>query len=154
MVRRATLSDVPILVSIGALFHSQTVLADLLPYDPESVRVLLSTSIESENCIVFVLEDTGEVIGGICGMVIPLYWNNCLLVGQQFAWFVRNTRRRGLAAVALLDAFERWAIEEMGAVAVFSGAKNDGNREAMDKLLSRRDYVNLESMYLKTTGKE
>lgn len=149
MIRRATLSDVPVLISIGALFHSQTVLADLLPYDGESVRHLLTTSIESDGCVVFVLEDKGEVIGGICGAVVPLYWNMRLLVGQQFAWFVRNTRRRGLSAVSLLDAFERWAIEEKDAVAVFSGAKNDGNREGMDKLLTRKGYINLESMYLK-----
>lgn len=153
MIRLATLSDIPVLISIGALFHSQTVLADLLPYDGESVRHLLATSIESDACVVLVLEEKGEVIGGICGSVVPVYWNQRLLVGQQFAWFVRNTRRRGLAAVGLLDAFERWAVDEKGAVAVFSGAKNDENAQAMGKLLSRKGYINLESMYLKTVGR-
>jgi hypothetical protein len=152
MIRAAVFSDVPGLVSIGALFHSQTVLADLLLYDGESVRQLLTASIESDSCAVFVLEEKGEVIGGICGSVVPMYFNHRLLVGQQFAWFVRPTRRRGLAALGLLDAFERWAVEDKGAVAVFSGAKNDANAEGMEKLLGRRGYLNLESMYLKTVG--
>lgn len=153
MIRLATLSDVPVLISIGALFHSKTVLSDLLPYDGESVRHLLTTSIKNSDCVVYVLEEKEEVIGAICGSVVPVYWNQRLLVGQQFAWFVRPTRRHGLAAVGLLDAFERWAVDEKGAVAVFSGAKSDENAQAMGKLLGRKGYINLESMYLKTVGR-
>lgn len=148
MIRLATLSDVPVLVAIGTLFHSRTALAEILPYDAESVRRLLVDSIEGDHCAVFVLEDKGEVVGGIVGAVVPVYWNVRLMVGQQFAWFVRPARRHGLAALGLLDAFERWAIDK-GAVAVFSGAKNDENAAAMDKLLTRKGYFNLESMYLK-----
>lgn len=153
MIRLATLTDIPVLVGIGSLFHSRTALADLLAYDAESVRQLLTVSIEKDDCAVFVLEEKGEVIGAICGSVVPVYWNHRLLVGQQFAWFVRPSRRHGLAALGLLDAFERWAIEEKGAVAVFSGAKNDENAEAMGKMLKRKGYFNLESMYLKTVGR-
>lgn len=152
MIREATLSDVPVLISIGALFHSQTVLADLLPYDGESVRQLLTTSLENDSCVVYVLEDKGEVIGGICGAVVPVYWNARLLVGQQFAWFVRPSRRHGFASLGLLDAFEKWAFEK-GAVGTFSGAKNDENAAAMGKLLGRRGYFNLEGMYLKMKGR-
>lgn len=148
MIRPATFEDIPVLVSIGSLFHSQTILDELLPYDSGSVRHLLEASIEKPECTVIVLELEGEVIGGIVGAVSPVYWNQSLLVGQQFAWFVRNSKRRGMASVKLLEAFEKWAFEN-GAVAVFSGAKNDANREGMDKLLSRKGYFNLESVYLK-----
>jgi hypothetical protein len=51
-----------------------------------------------------------------------------------------------------LDAFEKWAFEEKGAAVVFSGAKNDENAAAMDNLLNRRGYFNLESLHLKTRG--
>jgi len=152
MIRKATVKDVPTLVSLGALFHAHTVLADLLEYDGESVRDLLITSIGSSDCSVFVLEEKGQVIGGICGGVVPLYWNRKLLVGQQFAWFVKPSERRGLSSLGLLDAFERWAYDH-GAAAVFSGAKNDENGPVMDKLLKRRGYINLESMHLKAYPK-
>lgn len=152
MIRLATLTDVPILVSLGALFHSRTALDKILPYNGECIRQLLTCSIEAESSIVLVLEDKGEVVGAIVGTMIPLYWNFTLMAGQQIAWFVRPTRRHGLAALGLLDAFEKWAFEEQGASVVFSGAKNDDNAAAMDKLLTRRGYFNLESLHLKTRG--
>jgi hypothetical protein len=149
MIRKATLEDVPILIAIGSLFHSQTVLSDLLPYDSESVRHLLVTSIENDACAVFVLEDKGKVVGGICGAVVPMYWNNRLLVGQQFAWFVVPSKREGIKSLGLLDEFERWAFEEKDAVACFSGRKQDENAKAMGRLLSGKGYFELESMHLK-----
>jgi hypothetical protein len=148
MIREAQLADIPVLVALGALFHSQTVLADLLPYDAPSVQRLLEDALQNEAYAVFVMTDAEEITGMICGALVPLYWNTRMVVGQQLAWFVRPSRRCGLVSVKLLSVFEDWALEH-GAAAVFSGAKNDEGAQGMDKLLTRRGYINLESMYLK-----
>jgi hypothetical protein len=152
VIRNATLVDIPHLVALGELFHSQTVLSELLPYDAPSVEQMLMHAIGDGACTVVVLTKQDEVVGAICGAVVPLYWNVNVLVGQQFAWFVQPSKRCGLISLKLLDAFETWAFAQ-GASAVFSGAKNDEGAQGMEKLLSRRGYLNLESMYLKVRSK-
>lgn len=149
MIRPAILSDIPDLVGLGRMFHVSTRLARLAPYHKQSVDDLLSGMINdpSGRSVVLVMELDNVVVGGICGVICPAYWNQACLIGQQLAWFV-HPDHRGRGSVRLLAEFERACIER-GARLISSGAKHDGSFEGMDAVLTRRGYFELESMYLK-----
>jgi len=152
MIRPAKLGDIPDLVGLGRLFHASTRLAELAAYDKSCVADLLASMVHSAKSVVLVMEKDGVVVGGICGVVVPAYWNNSCLIGQQFAWFV-HPDHRGLGSVRLLAEFERESFKR-GARLISSGAKHDASFEGMDAVLKRRGYFELESMYLKAVNSE
>jgi hypothetical protein len=147
MIRPAKLDDIPDLVGLGRMFHASTRLAGLAPYDKHCVADLLSGMIHSRKSVVLVMERDGVVVGGICGVIVPAYWNRFVLIGQQFAWFV-HPDHRGKTSLKLLDGFERECMQR-GARLISSGAKHDAHFEGMDAVLTRSGYFELESMYLK-----
>ncbi|KAB0670352.1 hypothetical protein F6V30_09370 [Oryzomonas sagensis] len=148
MIRAATTEDIPAMAALGRIFHAATRLAELAPYDEGSVAGLLNGMIrDGARSVVLVMERDGAVVGGICGVVVPAYWNWSVLVGQQLAWFV-HAEHRGGRSLRLLAAFEQECVAR-GAAVMASGAKKDAGYGRMAALLTRRGYFELESMYLK-----
>ncbi|KAB0665562.1 hypothetical protein F6V25_07510 [Oryzomonas japonica] len=148
MIRPATTEDIPAMAALGRIFHASTRLAELAPYDEGSVADLLSGMVrDGARSVVLVMERGGAVVGGICGVVVPAYWNWSVLMGQQLAWFV-HAEHRGGRSLRLLAAFEQECVAR-GAAVIASGAKKDVAYGGMDALLTRRGYFELESMYLK-----
>lgn len=146
MIRPATLEDIPEIVDLGRMFLNATVLKDLAPYDDDSAAATIQNMIESENSAVFVL-DVGQIVGFITGVIVPLYWNFNLLSAQQCAYFV-HPDFRGAGSIKLLKAWEDWAAAE-GVAVISSGAKKDDRFKGMDDMLTRRGYIELESIHMK-----
>ena len=147
MIRPATHDDIPALVGLGEIFLDSTILSTIAPYDPGSMAVTLGDIMDGEMGTVFVLVVDGRVVGGFCGLVVPLYWNLNLLAAQQLGFFV-HPDFRGKASWLLLDVWEEWA-RSKGVTVFFSGAKKNKFFALMDRMLRRRGYQELESMHVK-----
>lgn len=143
-VRSATLDDIPRMVELGRLFLNETILADMAPYDPDSVAALLMTCIEGDNACALVLEQEGYIVGGFIGVLTRTYWNTGCLAAQQMAWYVEPAWRSA-EALKLLAAWEKWC-EEKGVRVIFSGRKM--GYEAMERIFERRGYVPLETVHV------
>jgi hypothetical protein len=146
MIRQAEEIDIPILVELGLMFYEATPLKSLVDYDMGSIEALIKRIMVDPMGILLVLERGGEVIGGIMGLVVPLYWNNAVLCGQQISLFVRPDKRCP-EGIRLLPEFKRLC-REKGAQIIFSGAKKNADFPAMDKMLTRQGLFELESMYI------
>lgn len=148
IVRDAEVKDIERLVELGELFFNQTILSNFnIEYDPESIRTLVETFIKNDNTAVIVLEADDKVVGAMMGMIVPLYFNNDVLAAQQFSWFV-IPEYRSISSLKLLYAFESWAVGK-GVKIIFSGAKRNNEFEGMDKMMKRKGYFELESVYIK-----
>lgn len=146
MIREARHEDIPQMVALGEVFYQGTILKDYAPYDPQTIFELIRAFINGPNGTVIVYEVNGEVVGGLIGCCVPLYWNKNLKTCQQVAWFV-HPEHRNPYAFKMLDRFMEWA-KEQGAVIVFSGAKDDAAGPTMRKMMKRKGFQSLESVHI------
>lgn len=135
------------MVSLGQLFFDGTILPNVTEYCAVSMRTTIINLIEDESGFAAVLEDNGRIIGGIGGLLVPLYFNYNRLAGQQVFWFV-HPAYRSAKSLKLLDLWCEWC-EDAGTEIIWSGAKYDHNYEGMARLMGRRGFTALESVYMK-----
>lgn len=106
VIRKATLADVPAVVSMSAKFYPTTHYAEWTEMDEETVADLASSLIAEH--VFFVAEsEAGELVGMIGVLIAPFLFNR----GQKFAveivWWVAPDARGSRAAAALLAAIEQ-----------------------------------------------
>ena len=147
MIRDATENDLLKMVELGEEFYNSTILKKYIPCDPDSLGMLILQCIEQPNGVALVIEESGVLIGGFIGMVVPVYWNINYKVAQQIAWFVTPSKR-SFRSIMLLKRWEEIA-KEKGASIVFSGAKKDERFKGMEHLFNRHGYDELENLHVK-----
>lgn len=148
MIRAATIEDIPRLVELGKEFYLETFLPEIFLFDVESVVETLASFIQQpEKCVVLVSESEGIITGGICGIVVPNYWNKHIKTAQQVIWFV-SRQYRNIMSLRLLSEYEK-AVRKLGATVFLSGAKKNKSFDIMDAVLKRRGYRELESIHIK-----
>jgi GNAT superfamily N-acetyltransferase len=135
MIREATKDDIPRLVELGRVMHTEASRLNKLRYVPGKVYVLLSSMVGAEHCFVRVVEEQGEVIGGLVAAVEP-HWFSTDLLAYDLALFVRPDKRGGLAAARLVAQYKVWA-KERGAVITQLGISTGVNLASTGALLER-----------------
>ena len=106
MIRPATKEDIPALVALGGMLHSESSYSNLR-FIPEKVAVFLQRVIDGAG-VVFVSEKDGEVNGGIAGSVME-HWFSDEKIAFDYSLFISPKYRQGIAALRLMHAFCEWA---------------------------------------------
>ena len=146
-VRFADESDIPHMVELGRMFFDSTILPFVTEYDDESMAATMKTLIDGVTGTILVLEKDGEIVGGIGGYTTPAYFNKNATFGQQVFWFV-HPDYRSRRSLLLLDTFGAWC-KNMGATMIWSGAKQNESYSGMKKVLNRKGYQELETVFVK-----
>jgi GNAT superfamily N-acetyltransferase len=114
MIRKATAQDIPACVEMGRLFHAESGVADLVPFDADSVRGVMEKLVDGGDGVLLVAELEGQLIGMTSGIAYPHYFNQAKKAAQELFWWVLPEKRGGTAGVRLLTALEHWA-KDVGA---------------------------------------
>lgn len=105
IIRDATKEDIEALVLIGERFFDETRFADVMQFDPGSLRDTLENLITDPDGIVLVADSLTNLIGVAGGLVHPSYFNRDHITGQELFWWV-DPDHRGTAGSPLFGALE------------------------------------------------
>jgi GNAT superfamily N-acetyltransferase len=145
-VRIASPADTDALLAMGARFFAFSPFARLTTFDPEHARASIEQMREAG--VVLVATVDGEIVGGLLGLLTPLWFNQSAMVASEVAWWVDPQYRGGAAGVRLLYTFEAWA-KERGATAVsLSDLVLDGEQPA-GSLIDKLGYTLVERSHVK-----
>lgn len=132
-IRNARLDDVPILVQLGANYHSQTRFRNF-DYKPQKVAQTLAAVIQHKagsHCFFVAQKDDGELVGGLIGCMEAHIFSD-RPVATLVHYDVNRESRMSGAGYRLLLAFKKWAANRQAAelnVGINSGvdlARMDG----------------------------
>lgn len=132
MIRAATLQDLPRLVDLGRVMHSESRFADI-----ELVPAKLESTLRHAIFMggVFVAERDGVIIGGFAGVIVE-YFFSTERMACDLAIFVEPTKRGGFTAAALISAFKIWA-RRQGAKRIELGVSTGVHTEKTGALFER-----------------
>lgn len=146
MIRPAEPKDGPSLVRMGHQFYAGIPTAKLIDIDTQSlVKIFAATN---EHMQVFVMEEDGEVVGTVAGVVYPFLFNQGKLVAQELFWWIDPEHRKGLAGRNLHKHLEDWA-RECGATAIFMIAIENDCAQKVEKIYNRYGYEKTEHTFMK-----
>lgn len=133
MLRDATLHDIARLVELGEAMHAESPTWRRLNFS----HAKLAASVEAAILHGFarVVDDCGEVVGGMLALAIP-HWFSDDLVACDMALFIDPAHRGGMAAVRLLNAYAQWA-RDSGATLVHFGVTTGVHNESTMALCER-----------------
>lgn len=106
-VRSATLEDVDAVVALGLEFLETSTYRQLGAGEPNAIARLLCTVLDHGAVFLAVAGD--EVVGMIAMLMVPHIFSGETFA-DEVAWFVKPAHR-GRAGVLLLQAAERWAVQ-------------------------------------------
>lgn len=144
MIRCATIADKARVIEL-LRDAAPVAFGDLIPFDPAYADRLFRMHLASGQAIgiVHAVDDVPQgVLLATCGEHTfgPVY------VARETVWWIDPAYRGGTAAVRMLDAFERWAFDEMGCG--FAGLAGMASDPRVATLYERRGYRHVESHFL------
>lgn len=146
MIRKATLADVPVIVSMSAKFYETTSYAAWADFNPDTVENLAANL--TENHVMLLAEHEGEVVGMVGLFVAPFMFNNDRTGAYEVVWWVDPAAQGNGAGKALLAAIEP-ACKEKGADAIqMVHLASSPPQAAM--IYERMGYAHTESSYTRT----
>ena len=141
---RATLDDLPRIMDCAREFTS------IIPDCPLHETHYLASwreFLSSNSGVIFLIENDGEVVGGIGGVSHP-----DLLTGRKIAvelfWYVKEAFRTGTHPIRLLHEFESWA-QAIGCTQVNMIHMECSMPESMKSIYERQGYELFETIYRK-----
>lgn len=137
-IRRATLTDTPALITLGAEMHSESPRYSKVPYDPERLSAFLSAVLPSPDWLALMAEHNGEPVGMMVGFVV----NHCFSSARYAAdlvLYVSPEFRGSSMAVRMLREFETWAATR-GAAEIVMGVTTEVHTERTVGLYARCGY--------------
>ncbi len=147
VIRDATKEDIGALVLIGERFFDESRFADVMQFDPDSLRDTLEKLIEDPDGIVLVAAGPVNLIGVAGGLVHPSYFNRAHITGQELFWWV-DPDRRGVVGSSLFDALELEA-RTKGARSWAMIALSTLNPDGVGQFYERHGYRPSERTYIK-----
>lgn len=105
-IRKALFGDIDALVALGERFFAFSAYSAAFSFDASEARQAIAALLES-GCV-FVAEKSGELVGGIAGIISSPWFCPSKKTAVELAWWVDDSHRNGLAGVRLLRAFEEW----------------------------------------------
>lgn len=146
MVRLAEFCDIPRLLQLGQLFFNESGMADVLEYDPASAEKTLAALLQMDTTTIFVMEQCGQVLGAVGGIVTPFYFNSAVLCAQEFFWYVQEDFRGTPDSARLLIAFKKWAREKGATVIDLAATRN--SPASVASFYERSGYGRQETHYM------
>lgn len=143
MIRAATADDIPRIIELGITMHASTSYASQ-PYVHEKAAAFLLELINGDG-VVFVAEVDGETVGAMVGGIAD-QWFNHDLIAYDYAVFVLPSRRNGIIALRLINAFIEWA-RIRGAKQVQMGICTAVNVEGISRLYESAGFRLLGPLY-------
>lgn len=147
-VRRAVIADLPRLVEMGRQFLAASPWAHVEVAEERAGDLEAVIRRIVAHGAAFVAEHNGRVIGGILGVISPVWCIPSHSFATELAWWVDEEHRGGRVSVRLLRAFEGWAYAEGATGVVVSSLGADGTSRA-SKLIEALDYKVVERSYWK-----
>lgn len=142
-IRKATLADVPVIVSMSAKFYETTSYCTWADFSAETVANLASNL--TENHVMLVAEHDGRVVGMVGLFVAPFMFNVDKIGAYEVVWWVDPDAQGNGAGKALLAAIEP-ACKEKGANAIqMVHLASSPPQAAM--IYERMGYAHTESSY-------
>ena len=143
-VREATHEDIFELLILAYEFSKEGP-DHFKPFEKEVVEERLTGAIDNEAYLVLVLENNGEIQGGIVGVCMAP-WMMSEPFAVELAWFVRKSARDGRGAIKLVKAYETWAKSK----GVTKMSMSDLTKiQGLGKLYERLGYSLSETSYIK-----
>jgi GNAT superfamily N-acetyltransferase len=139
MIRPAKHSDVPRLIELGTLLHATTSYSTM-SFCPDKSAVFLHELINGHG-VVFVAEVRGEVVGGMAGAVTDQWFSNDL-IAYDYSLFVEPSKRNGVIALRLIQAFKEWA-KLKGAKQIYMGIGTGVSVEGTTRLYESQGLRNI-----------
>ncbi len=143
-VREATYEDIFELLMLAFEFSKEGP-DHFKPFEKEVVEERLTGAINNEAYLVLVLENNGEIQGGIVGVCMAP-WMMSEPFAVELAWFVRKSARDGRGAIKLVKAYETWA-KSKGVTKI--GMSDLTKIQGLGKLYERLGYSLSETSYIK-----
>lgn len=139
MIRPAKHSDVPRLIELGTLLHATTSYSTM-SFCPDKSAAFLHELINGQG-VVFVAEVRGEVVGGMAGAVTDQWFSNDL-IAYDYSLFVEPSKRNGVIALRLIQAFKEWA-KLKGAKQIYMGIGTGVSVEGTTRLYESQGLRNI-----------
>lgn len=147
MIRAATESDLPALLSMGRAFNEEAGYAEQVPFCPETFARVLGILAHANLLLV---ADLGQgAIGMAAADVAPSICNNQIRIGREAFWYVMPEHRHGkVIGRPMLSALE-CAARDHGA-SFFDVVAEDGKRsEALARFYRGAHYSPAERTFRK-----
>lgn len=106
MIRNASISDIPEIARLGALFHGQAGW-DEIPYSEADCARSLENLMQSDAFICLVCDVDG-IVGMVAGVISPVYFNHSHVSGEELFWWTSDDAPQ-MAGIRLLQGIEREA---------------------------------------------
>lgn len=152
-VRAATVADLPELLRLGRAMHAETPRYAHLSWSDEKIETLLRGMVQGTLVTdppggALVAVKASKIIG-VLGAHVTTYFFSHDKVASDFIFFVvPEQRRKGRAAVALMQAFEAWA-DEQGAVDIAPGVSSMIDIESTERFYAKLGYTKCGSLFSK-----
>jgi GNAT superfamily N-acetyltransferase len=138
VIRRATMDDLPHIVSMGRAMVAESPRLRAFRYTPAKVHVTVSHLIDNEDGFVYVDEQNSEIVGFLIAYVEP-HWFSIDKLACDLALYVRPDKRGGVIAARLLNRYKEWG-REREAVITQVGVSSGVQLESTSGLLERLDF--------------
>lgn len=144
-IRTATTADIKLCAEAGLRFYQASPYTDV-PYCEESMQGLMAEMVDDGMLIILLEHDV--VVGGIGGMLAPLFINRKFKVAHEFFWWV-DPQVRGRIGLELLKRFEHRAKELNCVYVMMLALKSTDPENKMGTLYERMGYEKSETGYVK-----
>jgi GNAT superfamily N-acetyltransferase len=143
VIRQANQTDIFDLLVLARGFSREA--PAMHKWDKDKTEALLKAVIDTPNCVTYIWEEDGEVVGGLLGTLQPLFMSHTL-VAAELAWFVDESVRGKSGALRLVKAFEGWAKDQGADYITMADIEGIAN---LGKLYNRLGYEKTETSYSK-----
>lgn len=138
MIREAHIMDAPRLVQLGGAYVRESKGHESYPLDVGHAIAVLSTYINSPDCLVLVAVKETTVVGFFYGILSSYPWSPVYLAVDSLL-YVTPEERGALYGVSLIRRYEAWA-KQKGAVAVILSTASGVDEERTGKLYERLGF--------------
>lgn len=139
IVRRCEELDLPMVLQMAATFHAESPVFAPLPFDEGTVYRLVRQAISDDNWLALVaVASGGELVGIGLFYAMPTFFGPAIEAGD-LAFYVTPSRRGGLAAAGMLEAYLRWAGEK-GASMINMGVNTGINHDVAIRTFAKAGF--------------
>ena len=142
IIRKATHDDIFDLLVLARGFSKEA--PAMHKWDKDKTEAMLKTCLDNEATTILVMDHDGEVVGGIVGVIQPMFMSHTV-IASELAWFV-DPAHRGRGAIKLVKAFETWAKEHGADYLTMADIRGIAD---LSKLYERQGYQLTEAAYSK-----
>lgn len=144
-IRKATLADTSILISLFSDFYDESLKFYGVPLDTKTVGKTVINYVR--NHVVFVLEkDDEEIVGFIGGVVATYPVNENVRVFIESGWFVKEDYRKG--STLLLEVLEKHC-KDNEIEHLIIGNTDSGRTEQFKRFYGQKGYKLFEQHFIK-----